>query len=287
MANNVSIALALSRKAWESYREFRNRKEEQAYDALEKAAVTADGLTDAAKAKGQEIFADPSGEADKVIRQARRRLENAKSALQEGTKDFTEQAAEAQREAFEKGKKVSKSLRRRIEEASGEAAKKAQGRYDKAQKKAGKKAAKAQKKVAAATAKARGKKDRKKCCCCGKAVKVVGLLTLLGTLVGGAAAWWKSRSEPGTEPPRVEEYSRPGSSRLVYSTQTSEVPAATPEEDSESEGRHRLREDHEVVETDLPATTLEETMAEHDEVNADYEQPGLIEKEEKEEEQEK
>lgn len=295
MANYASLALALSRQAWGSYREFRNRKEEQAYDALEKAAAGADQLTEAAKAKGQEIFADPSGEADKVIQQAKRRLENAKSALQEGSKDFTAQAADAQREALDKGKKVSKRVRRRIEKASGEAAKKAQARYDKAAAKASKKAQKA---ADAARAKVSGE-EKKKRCCCKKALGIVALLSLVGAVVGGVAAWWKSRKDTNEEPPRVEEYSRPGASRLVYSTQTGTgsgasaaaapatsapaepaepaVAAEPAEDDDEQEGRHRLREDREVIETRLPETHVQESSDAADSVEAEYHQPGIVE----------
>ncbi|MBC3186466.1 hypothetical protein H7347_07770 [Corynebacterium sp. zg-331] len=198
----MKMALSTGRDAWSRYRDFRERKASEAYDALAEAAESASrGYEDAA-----ENLKDNAG---KVARQARRRLNNAVETLESKGKDLYDSAAETQKKNAKEAKKMSRRTKHRAEKAAAEATAKAQKKLDRKE----------------------SKKNKK-----SPVRRALGLILALSALGGLAGALWNYFRKPakvGPMPPRLEEFttSRPTQSELIYSSSS----APTPEEEKKKQ----------------------------------------------------
>ncbi|WP_156813007.1 hypothetical protein [Corynebacterium caspium] len=78
------------------------------------------------KEQGKEVFDEARSQAAPLAKEARKRLEKARAEMEHRTADFADIAAQAQREAATKGKKLSKRTAKKLEKVSEKAAIKAQ-----------------------------------------------------------------------------------------------------------------------------------------------------------------
>ncbi|KQB87077.1 hypothetical protein [Corynebacterium lowii] len=195
----MKMALSTGRDAWSRYRDFRERKATEAYDALADAASTyANNYEDAA-----ENLKESPG---KVAEQARRRLNNAMETLESKGKDLYESAAETQKKNAKEAKKMSRRTKRRAEKAAAKATDKAQKKID--------------------------RKESKKKGPVRRAFRLVLILSILGGVAGALYNYFRKPAKVGPMPPRINEFasSRPTQSELLYSSTT-----PTPEEEKEKQ----------------------------------------------------
>ncbi|WPF66182.1 MULTISPECIES: hypothetical protein [unclassified Corynebacterium] len=228
----MKMALSTGRDAWSKYRDFRERKASEAYDALADAAETASrNYEDAA-----ESFKENAG---KVAQQARRRLNNAVETLESKGKDLYDSAAEAQKKNTKEAKKMSRRTKRRAEKAAAKATAKAQKKLDRKE----------------------SKKSKKK----GPVRRAFGIFFVLSVLAGVGAALWnyfRKPAEVGPMPPRIKEFasSRPTQSELIYSTTT-----PTPEEEKQKQEEQAQQNNEEglTAEGEDLIASLDEQLERH------------------------
>lgn len=234
---SLNVAYRVGSSLWNQFAEFRDEKARQAYDALEEAADKVDNHT-------QDWFPESRKEAGRVTQAAHSRLERA-------LEDIKSQANEAQDKAKDKTENATANLRKSATKTG---------------KKARKQAAKKQKKQNRSTF-----------------WPIAAVVAAVAAISGGVYYWLRRNDTPSEQPPRVEEFGgneQTAGSTLVY-TSTTEKPVSTqveegvvdrdeellgsldaqlanhqaetaerPEEDtarltdnSDNEGKHRLRED--------------------------------------------
>ncbi|KQB84638.1 hypothetical protein [Corynebacterium oculi] len=225
----MKMALSTGRDAWSRYRDFRERKASEAYDALADAAETASRNYEDAT----ENFKENAG---KVAKQARRRLNNAVETLESKGKDLYDSAAEAQKKNTKEAKKMSRRTKRRAEKAAAKATAKAQKKVDR-------------------------KENRKK----GPVRRAFGFLLVLSALAGVGAALWnyfRKPAEVGPMPPRIKEFatSRPTQSELIYSSS-----APTPEEEKQKQEEQAQKDNEEglTAEGEDLIASLDEQLERH------------------------
>lgn len=149
-ASALMMALSTSKGAWKKYKDFRDNKASDLYDALLKAVDSTDGTTSKAAKKAIAKVED-STDTGVLTKEARQRVEKALKEVREGSKNYIQDALDAQESATTKAKKLGKRTQRKAlaatEKAAGKAQKKVDKFNDKAKKKAEKLSGKQQKKT--------------------------------------------------------------------------------------------------------------------------------------------
>lgn len=235
------------------------------------------------------------------------RLSTAAESLG-GIEGIRERSDELIEESRREAGQVTKAARARLEKALSDARERGQEVSSGARKVSRKAQKKADRQAGRLKAKAQGKAAPK-----NRKFTLIALLTLLFTVVGGAAFWFlrKNRETPGTEVPEIREYilkeeaEQQPESTLVYSTETpADEEPATGKLMSEEEllaslddqlAKHRLEEDEEPAEdeatedtaqaaeevaeepaeeVETPTETAEEIQAEFDRKNARQREQG-------------
>ncbi|WJY88598.1 hypothetical protein [Corynebacterium confusum] len=259
---SLNMAYRVGSSLWNQFAEFRDEKARQTYDALEEAADKVDNHT-------QDWFPGSRKEAGRVTQAAHSRLERA-------LEDIKSQANEAQDKAKDKTENATANLRKSATEARKKSQKKAIQLERRAQD-SRKSATKAAKKARKQATKKQKKQNR------SAFWPIAAVVAAVAAIGGGVYYWLRRNDTPSEQPPRVEEFGgneQTAGSTLVY-TSTTEKPVSTqveegvvdrdeellgsldaqlanhqaetaerPEEDtarltddSDNEGKHRLRED--------------------------------------------
>ena len=231
---NLRIARNLSSTGWEKFKDYRDKKSQEAFDFLESAAKTVDKTA-------EKHFPEARKEAGKLTKAAHARLDKSLESLQgtgreladgnvsETVENVREAASENFSKATKKAQKQAKKLRKKADKKLG---RKNRKRLSRAEKKANAAAQKVKDKAA--------KKLNKKTKSQSKS-RGFGFYALwaavLAAVVGVVAYVLNKRNSGAQEqPPHVSDYSSNTTSTLVYSS-TSEDDLEAPNADASEENK--------------------------------------------------
>ena len=257
---NLRIARNLSSTGWEKFKDYRDKKSQEAFEFLESAAKTVDKTA-------EKHFPEARKEAGKLTKAAHARLDKSLESLQgtgreladgnvsETVENVREAASENFSKATKKAQKQAKKLRKKADKKLG---RKNRKRLSRAEKKANAAAQKVKDKAA----KKLNKKTKSQSKSHGFGFYALWA-AVLAAVVGVVAYVLNKRNSGAQEqPPHVSDYSSNTTSTLVYSS-TSEDDLEAPNADASEENKKAEKKAGELAED--PAERDEELLADIDE----------------------
>ncbi|UQV54186.1 hypothetical protein [Corynebacterium pseudodiphtheriticum] len=255
---NLRIARNLSSTGWEKFKDYRDKKSQEAFDFLESAAKTVDK-------SAEKHFPEARKEAGKLTKAAHARLDKSLESLQgtgreladgnvsETVENVREAASENFSKATKKAQKQAKKLRKKANKKLGRKNRKRLSRVEK-------KANAAAQKVKDKAAKKLDKKTKSQ----SRGFGFYALWAAVLAAVVGVIAYVLNKRNSGVQeqPPKASDYSSNTTSTLVYSS-TSEDDLEAPNADASEENKKAEKKAGELAED--PAERDEELLADIDE----------------------